>query len=292
MPHANELPASLKSLTSRNGMAVRPDPDFNNDIQRLFSGIEHLEKLLRPPSGKPALGKNNAAPITVVPIEEKIVITLAPVQPATVRAKAVERGTRRNPPKPAARQAAPKPIYPSRLGLNLLVTLLLVAMFALFSAISFFDVDLATMLGVSKAKGLQLKKEQVVVRPDPSKKANAGKPPVDQPLTVRVFSRLGPGQVLESTNITVGSAIKTIDLSEKGKTQSYVDFHLKGPGTYRYALSTKLTWNTGAVNDGSGEGQITVAEDATYNLVMDNITKTSFSVMLARLSDKLIGNLP
>jgi hypothetical protein len=42
MPHANELPASLKSLTSRNGMAVRPDPDFNNDIQRLFSGIEHL----------------------------------------------------------------------------------------------------------------------------------------------------------------------------------------------------------------------------------------------------------
>src|SRR5262249_36429754 len=35
MPLAKELPASLQSLASRNGIAVRPDPDFHNDIERL-----------------------------------------------------------------------------------------------------------------------------------------------------------------------------------------------------------------------------------------------------------------
>jgi TIR domain-containing protein len=49
MPKASELPLSLQKLVERNGMPVRPDPDFNNDIERLFSGLEHLEKLRNPP---------------------------------------------------------------------------------------------------------------------------------------------------------------------------------------------------------------------------------------------------
>ena len=38
-----ELPSSLKSLAYRNGIQIRPDPDFNGDIDRLIKGIElHL----------------------------------------------------------------------------------------------------------------------------------------------------------------------------------------------------------------------------------------------------------
>ena len=52
MPQASDLPASLQKLVARNGIAVRPDPDFNNDIARLISGIDHLEQLLNAQPGK------------------------------------------------------------------------------------------------------------------------------------------------------------------------------------------------------------------------------------------------
>lgn len=43
MPAADDLPEELKPLTLQNGLPVRPDPDFNNDMTRLISGIhEHL----------------------------------------------------------------------------------------------------------------------------------------------------------------------------------------------------------------------------------------------------------
>jgi hypothetical protein len=45
MPLARELPKSIQKLLSRNGSEVRPDPDFNNDIKRLFVGIEHLRRI-------------------------------------------------------------------------------------------------------------------------------------------------------------------------------------------------------------------------------------------------------
>lgn len=47
MPAAAELPPPLQELAARNGMTVRPDPDFNDDINRLISGIEKLDKLLQ-----------------------------------------------------------------------------------------------------------------------------------------------------------------------------------------------------------------------------------------------------
>ncbi|HKP46128.1 MAG TPA: toll/interleukin-1 receptor domain-containing protein [Pyrinomonadaceae bacterium] len=40
LPVENELPATLQSLVYRNGIPVRPDPDFHNDMDRLIKGIE------------------------------------------------------------------------------------------------------------------------------------------------------------------------------------------------------------------------------------------------------------
>jgi len=43
IPEADYLPDSLKSLAYRNGLSVRPDPDFHPDMDRLIKGIQtHL----------------------------------------------------------------------------------------------------------------------------------------------------------------------------------------------------------------------------------------------------------
>jgi len=43
VPGENDLPASLARLSYRNGIAVRPDPDFHRDMDRLIAGLEgHL----------------------------------------------------------------------------------------------------------------------------------------------------------------------------------------------------------------------------------------------------------
>jgi len=45
MPTEAQLPDSIKLLAFRNGIPVRPDPDFRNDIKRLIKGIDnHLAK--------------------------------------------------------------------------------------------------------------------------------------------------------------------------------------------------------------------------------------------------------
>ncbi len=41
MPKESDLPSSIKSLAYRNGIPVRPDPDFHKDIDRLISGIQN-----------------------------------------------------------------------------------------------------------------------------------------------------------------------------------------------------------------------------------------------------------
>jgi hypothetical protein len=41
IPAEDQLPASLQSLAYHNGLAVRPDPDFHQDMVRLIRGIEH-----------------------------------------------------------------------------------------------------------------------------------------------------------------------------------------------------------------------------------------------------------
>jgi hypothetical protein len=40
MPEAEDLPESIRSLAYRNGVLVRPDPDFNGDLERLMRGID------------------------------------------------------------------------------------------------------------------------------------------------------------------------------------------------------------------------------------------------------------
>ena len=43
VPTEQELPASLILLSYRNGIAVRSDPDFHHDMDRLIAGLEaHL----------------------------------------------------------------------------------------------------------------------------------------------------------------------------------------------------------------------------------------------------------
>src|SRR5262249_24748770 len=40
MPGPDELPDGLQPLAYRNGLSVRPDPDFNPDMERLASALE------------------------------------------------------------------------------------------------------------------------------------------------------------------------------------------------------------------------------------------------------------
>lgn len=40
IPRPEDLPETMKSLVYRNGIPVRPDPDFHNDMERLIRGIE------------------------------------------------------------------------------------------------------------------------------------------------------------------------------------------------------------------------------------------------------------
>ena len=40
MPMEAELPDDIKDITYRNGVRIRPDPDFGNDVERLIRGIE------------------------------------------------------------------------------------------------------------------------------------------------------------------------------------------------------------------------------------------------------------
>ena len=52
MPEAHELPESIRDLAFRNGIPVRADPDFHNDMERLKSGLTtHLVEPARPGSG-------------------------------------------------------------------------------------------------------------------------------------------------------------------------------------------------------------------------------------------------
>ena len=45
VPTENDWPASLALLSYRNGIAVRSDPDFHRDIDRLIAGLEgHLSR--------------------------------------------------------------------------------------------------------------------------------------------------------------------------------------------------------------------------------------------------------
>jgi hypothetical protein len=42
MPAKHDLPQSLGELAYRNGIAIRPDPDFHNDMNRLIASLEKM----------------------------------------------------------------------------------------------------------------------------------------------------------------------------------------------------------------------------------------------------------
>jgi formylglycine-generating enzyme required for sulfatase activity len=47
VPRAEELPDCMRGLSFRNGLPVRPDPDFHKDVDRLIRGIEDVVSTLR-----------------------------------------------------------------------------------------------------------------------------------------------------------------------------------------------------------------------------------------------------
>jgi formylglycine-generating enzyme required for sulfatase activity len=53
MPPAEQLPESLRKLTRRNAISVRPDPDFHRDMDRLIGGITALHEGPAPPQRDP-----------------------------------------------------------------------------------------------------------------------------------------------------------------------------------------------------------------------------------------------
>lgn len=66
MPDARTLPTSLQPLTYVNAMAIRPDPDFRNDMARLVQALKQADERARqarmfaPPSGPPITGATAA----------------------------------------------------------------------------------------------------------------------------------------------------------------------------------------------------------------------------------------
>ena len=42
IPKESDLPEEIRDLAYRNGVPIRPDPDFDNDIDRLINGIENF----------------------------------------------------------------------------------------------------------------------------------------------------------------------------------------------------------------------------------------------------------
>ncbi|MBT2969686.1 MAG: toll/interleukin-1 receptor domain-containing protein [Candidatus Thiodiazotropha sp. (ex Ctena orbiculata)] len=48
MPGAEDLPESIREFSKRNGMPVRPDPDFRTDCDRLIEGLERDRTGTRP----------------------------------------------------------------------------------------------------------------------------------------------------------------------------------------------------------------------------------------------------
>ena len=59
MPTAEDLPPSLRPLAYRNGMPVRPDPDFRHDMERLIAA---LPKMTPYPTRSPSAAGCWAAP--------------------------------------------------------------------------------------------------------------------------------------------------------------------------------------------------------------------------------------
>jgi len=119
MPLASELPSSMHALLSRNGLPVRPDPDFNNDMERLLSGLAHLEKLLKPQGGK-----TNKPIVPVIPTVVPVA-TLAPAEENVFADAMRDASSPRGKPRDREEREAPK-----KRGMGVVLTLAIVGLCA------------------------------------------------------------------------------------------------------------------------------------------------------------------
>lgn len=53
IPEAERLPASIQALSYRNGIGVRPDPDFHKDMDQLIAQVRNLGPDLKEPKTEP-----------------------------------------------------------------------------------------------------------------------------------------------------------------------------------------------------------------------------------------------
>jgi formylglycine-generating enzyme required for sulfatase activity len=78
IPEAQRLPTSIQDVSYRNGIVVRPDPDFHKDMDRLIAHLTQPVRGLSEPQTKPA---TQSKPVL---IEQQVVSAATPVDMVNV----------------------------------------------------------------------------------------------------------------------------------------------------------------------------------------------------------------
>ncbi|MBI1830410.1 MAG: hypothetical protein HYR84_03055 [Planctomycetes bacterium] len=104
-------------------------------------------------------------------------------------------------------------------------------------------------------------------RPMPQPLANQPPGGLARPITIRVMSRLGPGQIKETTTLTINGVTHTINLDLEKLKKTSVDFTLNGPGVVTFTATCQTTYPN-QVRHGRGNGQFHVGDDTTFELFM------------------------
>ena len=73
IPETQRLPASIQELSYRNGIVVRPDPDFHKDMDRLIAHLKQPVRGLSKPQAEPT------AQLKSVPNDQQLVVSITPV---------------------------------------------------------------------------------------------------------------------------------------------------------------------------------------------------------------------
>jgi hypothetical protein len=107
LPHAEELPETLRALSFRNGLPVRPDPDFHKDLDRLIRGIEDGISALRArPTPRETRSPGPGAEETAGRTQSPDLRAGSPGSPSATRAPGAPAGP---PAAPAPPSAQPRP---------------------------------------------------------------------------------------------------------------------------------------------------------------------------------------
>ncbi len=114
VPKAEELPESLRELSFRHGLLVRPDPDFHNDMDRLVRGIEDVVSgsprrrahAIWPIAIAASLFGSVALGVIVVTIKTKIAVPDVSSIPVDPDGKIAEHGLSKNGPASGAKPTA------------------------------------------------------------------------------------------------------------------------------------------------------------------------------------------